>query len=122
MGHTQQTLARLPEAMAECYFHFQRLPHCKISSLSLMARANRLRGARPEYRINAEELERIQRPTMLYWGTNDPFGSVETGRRIAKILPSSRFHIAQGAGHLPWLDDPAGCARLTLDFLTGVTR
>jgi len=118
LGHSPETIARLPKAMADCYYHFQKLPHYQISILSLMERVNRLSGARPEVRLSADQLKRVQQPTMLLWGTNDPFGSIEIGRQISKILPSSNFHAIQGGGHLPWLDNPAECGRLTLDFLS----
>jgi pimeloyl-ACP methyl ester carboxylesterase len=55
---------------------------------------------------------------MFLWGTNDPFGSVDTGRYISEIMPSSEFHAIQGGGHLPWLDNPAECGRLTRNFLS----
>ena len=118
VGHSSETLARLPRAMADCYYHFQKLPHYRISSLSLMERVNRLRGARPEITLRAEELTHVQQPTMFLWGTNDPFGSIEIGRHISTILPASEFHAIQGAGHLPWLDNPTECGRLTRDFLS----
>jgi len=120
LGHSPETIARLPRAMADCYYYFQRLPHVQTATLSLMERTNQLWGARPEIRIKAEELKRVLQPTMFLWGTNDPFGRIETGRRIASILPNSAFHTIQGAGHLPWLDDPAECGRLTQDFLGGL--
>ncbi len=104
-------------AMAACRYHFQRLPHYRISTLSLMERTNRLRGPRPEHTLTAEQLKRVQQPTMFLWGTNDPFGSSETGRHIAQILPYSEFHAIQGAGHLPWLSNLAECGQLTRDFL-----
>ena len=117
VGHSAVTLARLPGAMADCYYHFQRLPHARISSLSLMERTNRLVGSRPEIRISAEQLQRIQQPTQFLWGTNDPFGSIETGREIAKCMPSAEFCAIQNGGHLPWLDDPAECGRRIRTFL-----
>jgi 2-hydroxy-6-oxonona-2,4-dienedioate hydrolase len=118
LGHSADTLSRLPEAMAECYLRFQNLPHYRISSLSLMRRVSRLSGPRPGIRITAEQLGTVRQPTMFLWGTNDPFGSADTGRRVASNLPSARFHAIPGGGHLPWLDDPAGCGRLILDFLS----
>lgn len=117
MGHSPETCARLPESMADCYYHFQRLPHAKVSSLSLMERVNRLRGSRPEVRLTERQLKHVRQPTMFLWGTNDPFGSVEVGRHISEILPSAQFHAIQGGGHLPWLDDPAECGRLARDFI-----
>jgi 2-hydroxy-6-oxonona-2,4-dienedioate hydrolase len=118
MGHSPETVAALPEAMAECYFRFQRLPHYKISSLTLMARVNQLGGSRPEIEIGPEELKSVGQPTMFLWGTNDPWGSVEAGRRIAGMMPDAEFHAVSGGGHLPWLDDPVECGRLIRDFLS----
>lgn len=117
--HSSETSTSVSAAMAACRYHFQRLPHYRISTLSLMERTNRLRGPRPEITLSAEQLKRVQQPTMFLWGTNDPFGSIETGRHIAQILPYSEFHAIQGAGHLPWLSNLAECGRLTRDFLSG---
>jgi pimeloyl-ACP methyl ester carboxylesterase len=111
MGHSPHTVAGLPKAMADCYYHFQKLPHYRISALSLMEC-----GAP---RITAGQLKSIKQRVMLYWGTNDPFGSVETGRQISATLPSCAFHAVEGAGHLPWLDNPAACGKMVLDFLPG---
>jgi 2-hydroxy-6-oxonona-2,4-dienedioate hydrolase len=118
MGHSPQVLARLPQAMADCYYYFQKLPNYQVSSLSLMERGN-LFGAKTEDRINAEQLKKVQQPTMFLWGTNDPFGSVEIGRKISKIMPVSEFNAIPGGGHLPWLDNPAECGQLTRNFLSG---
>jgi 2-hydroxy-6-oxonona-2,4-dienedioate hydrolase len=117
--HSSETSTSVSAAMAACRSHFQRLPHYRLSTLSLMERTNRLRGSRPEITLSAEQLKRVQQPTMFLWGTNDPFGSSETGRHIAQILPCSEFHAIQGAGHLPWLSNLAECGRLTRDFLSG---
>jgi pimeloyl-ACP methyl ester carboxylesterase len=118
VGHSSETLARLSPAMAECTYYFQKLPHVQIASLSLMRRVTRLWGSRPEIRLTAQQLKRVHQPAMFLWGTRDPFGRVETGREIAKLLPVSEFHAIRGAGHLPWLDNPAECGRLTRVFLS----
>lgn len=117
MGHSPETCAQLPEAMADCYYHFQKLPHAKISSLSLMEKVNCLCGSRPEIRLTEEQLKCVQQPTMFLWGTNDPFGNIEVGRRIAEIFPHAQFHAIKDGGHLPWLDDPVECGQLTRDFI-----
>jgi 2-hydroxy-6-oxonona-2,4-dienedioate hydrolase len=109
MGHTAETLAVLPGAMADCYYYFRRLPHYRISALSLMER-----GAP---RITPEQLNEIHQPVLMLWGTKDTFGSVGAGRRIANELSASTFVPIEDAGHLPWLDNPAECGRLIRDFL-----
>jgi 2-hydroxy-6-oxonona-2,4-dienedioate hydrolase len=115
MGHSPEILAALPEAMSECYYHFPGLPNYKISILSLMERGN-IFGAGKDL-INAEDLKLVGQPTMFLWGSKDPFGSIEMGRKIASIVPSSEFHAIEG-GHLPWLDKPVECGRLIQDFLS----
>jgi pimeloyl-ACP methyl ester carboxylesterase len=117
MGHSEERLKKLPANLAECYFYFQRLPYYSISSLSLMEKTNRLSGSRPEVRIGEDELKTIRKRALLIWGTNDPFGNIETGREIARLLPSGELYEMPGGGHLPWLDDPKKCAELTLDLL-----
>jgi len=118
VGHSAENLARLPKELAECYSAFEKLPHYRISTLSMMQKINHLYGADPRVHINGGQLQNIQCPAMFLWGTNDPFGSIETGREIASLMPESEFHAIEGGGHLPWLDDPAGCGRLVMDFLS----
>lgn len=115
MGHSPEVLAALPEAMYECYYYFPRLPHYRISILSLMERGN-VFGAGDD-RISAEDLKLVSQPSVFLWGTKDPFGSIEMGQKIAGIVPSSEFHAIEG-GHLPWLDEPTECGRLIRDFLS----
>ncbi|MBI9051530.1 MAG: alpha/beta hydrolase [Anaerolineaceae bacterium] len=120
MGHSKEGLAQLPDAMSECYFHFQKLPHYKISSLSLMRHINRLTGSNPQITLTAQQLQQVQQPTQFLWGTNDPFASIVTGRQIASLLPNAQFHAIEAGGHLPWLDKPAVCGNLISEFLNSL--
>ncbi len=116
MGHSKETCSKQPKALAECYRCFQALPHYRVASLSLMERANRLRGAKPGVKIEASQLNQIGQPTLLLWGENDPFGSVETGRMISKEIPHAELHVIASGGHLPWLDGPQECGRAINEF------
>ena len=116
-GHSAESIARQPAALAEAYYRFPNLPHYLTSTLSLMTSVNGLVGSKPRYRITAEQLVTITQPVLYLWGTHDPFGSVETGRKIASLVPGSEFHTLAGGGHLPWLDDPEYAGRLVTDFL-----
>lgn len=116
-GHSPQSIAGQPEALAACYLAFGRLPHDEVSTISLMRVMNRLRGSVPQYRLTEPDLRRIAQPVLLVWGNSDPFGSVGTAHRIASILPDARLHTIEGAGHLPWLDEPSRCAELISGFL-----
>jgi len=116
-GHSAESIARMPPELAEAYYRFPNLPHYLTATLSLMSSTNRLRGSKPRYRITAEQLVTITQPVFYLWGTHDPFGSIETGREIASLVPNSEFHALEGGGHLPWLDDPERAGVLVTDFL-----
>ncbi len=117
MGHSEETLKKLPEAMGECYYNFQQLPNYKISSLSMMESINRPWGSNPRIQIRENELRSIRQTVLYLWGTNDPFGSTAVGRRIAEYVNNAVFHEVQNAGHLPWLDKAQECGEQTLAFL-----
>lgn len=117
LGHSAESIARQPAVLAECYYRFPQLPHYLTSTLSLMTSVNRLRGSKPRYRITAQQLVTIAQPVLHLWGTHDPFGSVETGRKIASLVPHSEFHTLAGGGHLPWLDNPEFAGHLVSNFL-----
>jgi 2-hydroxy-6-oxonona-2,4-dienedioate hydrolase len=75
-----------------------------------------LRGVRPDLRLGPKLLSRIRPPTLLVWGDDDPFGSVDVGRRASELMPRARLEVVSG-GHLPWLDQPGRCASLATEFL-----
>jgi pimeloyl-ACP methyl ester carboxylesterase len=67
-------------------------------------------------RITADQLRNILQPTLFIWGKDDPFGSVDAGRRAAALMPDARLEVV-GIGHLPWWDDADACARLVREFV-----
>ena len=78
---------------------------------------NRLRGSNPRIRITEAELATVRAPAAFVWGGHDPFGDVQTGKRIAALVQHGRFQELPGGGHLPWLDDPETAGRLVMGLL-----
>jgi pimeloyl-ACP methyl ester carboxylesterase len=113
MGHNPNKLNDLPEEMRYCYYYFQRLPHYKISSLSLMQVTNGL--FRTKSFIDASELKLLKQPLLMIWGDNDPFGKIKTAYKIQEIT-HAELHIEHG-GHLIWLDNPSLCGNIIMNFL-----
>lgn len=72
---------------------------------------------RPGVTFSAEELAAIEQPTLLVQGTADPVGSPALWRRVIGAMPAGAVNLMDGAGHMPWLDDPAGVARQIRGFL-----
>jgi pimeloyl-ACP methyl ester carboxylesterase len=73
---------------------------------------------RPELTFADSELAEIQQPTLMLYGTADSVGSPAIWRRVIDSLPNGQLTILDGAGHMVWLDDPAGVARRTESFLS----
>lgn len=116
LGHPDETAANVSEAAVESWCRMETLPDAKRSWVSLLRQALRLRGAVPDAAFTPADLRSVQAPVRLIWGREDPFGSVEQGRRGADYFPEATFHEV-GVGHLPWLDEPEACGELIRSFL-----
>lgn len=75
------------------------------------------RGFRRGGLFDPADFRRIDRPTLWLWGTEDPYAPVAEGRAWAGAMPDATFELLERAGHMPWLDDPAGHARRIERFL-----
>jgi pimeloyl-ACP methyl ester carboxylesterase len=74
------------------------------------------RRPRADSIMSGGELGRITAPVMFCWGTGDPFLAPALARPAIAKIPGAVLHEVPG-GHGPWLEDPAGCARLTTNHL-----
>ena len=63
------------------------------------------------------ELGQITAPTMFCLATGDPFLSPAQARPAIARIPGAVLQEVPG-GHGPWLEDPAGCAKLVTSHLT----
>jgi pimeloyl-ACP methyl ester carboxylesterase len=59
-------------------------------------------------------------PTLLIWGELDTVTPLEQGRRIAKLLPSSKLEVLRSVGHIPQIEDPAAFNDVLLAFLATI--
>jgi pimeloyl-ACP methyl ester carboxylesterase len=100
------------EAMVES----ERMPGAADTFLSLLNACLRLRGARPEVALTAEQLSGLRHPVQLLWADDDPFGDVEVGGRVADLIPDAELHVVPG-GHAPWVNAPTQLGRLATTFL-----
>ena len=76
------------------------------------------RGLRAGLPLDESELAAVQQPTLLVYGTADPVGTVELWSGVVDLLPRGELQLVDGAGHMPWLDDPRGVARQVRRFLS----
>jgi pimeloyl-ACP methyl ester carboxylesterase len=110
----------LPPEIAELILATERLDHFEDAFLAMLSRLVRLRGNRPELALTADQLARIEAPTLLVFAADDPMGAAAVGARVADAMVSARLHIVPG-GHAPWLHHAQQVARLVSAFLSRVS-
>jgi len=67
-------------------------------------------------RVGVEDLQRIEVPTLVYWGTRNPTPPNQ-GRRLAECIPGSQWHCAE-AGHWAQYEKPEEHNRVVHQFIT----
>lgn len=58
------------------------------------------------------ELERVTTPALVVTGERDPWVAPAFAEAYAQRLPHAKLHRVAGAGHWPWLDQPAVLERI----------
>ena len=106
----------LSPELADLLLATERLPGFRPMFLSTLHALIRLRGSRPAMRLTADQLARIARPTLVFWGRDDPFGSGEVGERVAEAMPDAELHVV-GGGHAPWLTQAGRIGPVAARFL-----
>ena len=62
------------------------------------------------------DLGRVSCPALILWGDGDIYFPTKFADAFAEALPDAEVEIVSGAGHWPWIDDPAVVDRV-LAFL-----
>jgi len=63
------------------------------------------------------KLARIQAPTLIVWGENDPVTPLKMGEALAEAIPHAQFKVLSGVAHNAMWERPADFNGLVLDFL-----
>lgn len=111
-----EPLDQLPE-LRDVFLAYERLPTASAELFDLHRSAIRVRGARPEVALTADQLRDVAQPVQFVWGEHDPFGSPDVGRRAAQLVSDAEFHRVD-TGHAPWFTRPVEVGELVGAFLT----
>ncbi|GGD97562.1 alpha/beta hydrolase [Tsuneonella deserti] len=79
--------------------------------------ATAARFATAQEAFSPAALDRLKVPTLIIWGQEDGLIPVASGRWLAQHIPSSRFEVLPGIGHIPMEEAPDASARLLIDWL-----
>lgn len=111
-----EDLSDLPE-IRDLFVAAGRLPEAGTQMHQLLRAAIRIRGARPETALGADELRRLRQPLQVIWGVNDTFGDPAIGRQMVDIVHVGEFHSVAG-GHAPWFSHADEVGPLLANFLS----
>lgn len=111
----------LPPEIADLVLSTEQQPSFETTFLATLHKLVRLRGARPEMALTADQLALVEQPSLLILGADDPMGAAPVGARIVDALPDAELHIVDG-GHAPWLHHADQIGPLVSTFLhrTGI--
>lgn len=105
------------EDLVEARFGVYRLPGMVTAMERIMCLQDM--DVRRRNMLTEEELRSISAETLVLWTTHDPTASVEVGRRLADLVPNSRFVVMENCGHWPQYEDPDTFNRIHIEFLKG---
>jgi pimeloyl-ACP methyl ester carboxylesterase len=111
-------VARLPQPFFEVVHQIMRRPGWKRAMRTHLALAFKAGRLRPENPLTDDELRRIEAPVLFILGTSDVYGPTSIGERAVSVMPHARLVAFAGAGHAPFMDDPARCASLIEELLS----
>jgi 2-hydroxy-6-oxonona-2,4-dienedioate hydrolase len=67
--------------------------------------------------LTADELARIEAPTLVVWTHDDPTATLSDGRKYADAIRDSRFVVFEHSAHMPQLEEPERFNALHLSFM-----
>lgn len=112
----RQAVDAMSEAELDCVRLAQEIPGAMAAFQSLLGSVFLAGIARPGVAVSAAELRRVETPTLLVWGSDDPFGSIAAVEQSVSTMPDARLEVVDG-GHQPWSSQPERCAELVSSFL-----
>lgn len=99
------------EGFIRWYTHLLRYTKTREHDLTLFGQI------RPRDALSREELNQLQIPMSFLWGAADSFGGVSVARSLTDLIPQAVLEVVDGAGHLPWIDDPERAAQHVRRFM-----
>jgi pimeloyl-ACP methyl ester carboxylesterase len=105
---------RIPQPWLSEQYELALLPHFLPATLAFLRTQLDVSGQR---RVLLDELPRLQMPTLVVWGNEDPVFPLEQASRAADRLRSASVTVIPECGHLPQVEQPRRFAEAVEDFL-----
>jgi pimeloyl-ACP methyl ester carboxylesterase len=111
MGLGRAAVTAMPSHLLDVLRSTARRPANARTVGALMHAINGVRRPRPESVMDADELGRVTIPASFVWGAEDAYLAPDDARPWIEKMPAATLHEVP-AGHAPYLEDPAGTARV----------
>ena len=112
---------RMPQVYVDWKVEMTNNTSWRINERRMVRAVTGWRGWRPDLTFGNTDLDSIPVPLLMIYGAADPIGTVQTWQAFVASVPSGQLHVIDGAGHLPWFDDPDQVAGLLRDHLRSTT-
>jgi pimeloyl-ACP methyl ester carboxylesterase len=117
VGQTRAVEAGLMNAFIDWYLaltrHTDTLRHERDMVQAIVHRGS----WQPDLVFEEAELAGIDHPVLMVLGTEEPVASLDFWRQFIGLVPNGELHVVDGAGHLPWYDDPTEVGDRIRSFL-----
>ena len=106
------------EELVEELHRSRRMPGAREAVVRVIRNTVNLRGVRKEY-VLADQLKRLEVPTMVVWGAQDQVFPVSHAYRATERASNARLHVFEQCGHWAHMERAPAFNSLVLGFLSG---
>ncbi|MDE1870030.1 MAG: alpha/beta fold hydrolase [Candidatus Micrarchaeota archaeon] len=71
-------------------------------------------------RLTKDTLSKIEKPTLIVWGSEDSTVNVEYANSFKNDIKNSKLEIIEGAGHAPHYTNAEQFAKIVIDFIRSI--
>ena len=119
LGHgSSLEQGKIPELLIDLYAATSRYTRAMHNERELVRSTLTGQGFADGFMLTDEEIQAIDSPTLMIYGTNDPIGSTQIWQQFVNLMPHATLEIIDNAGHLNWYDSPAEVSQQLIDHFT----
>ena len=102
---------QVDDVIVQGFIERMQLPNAKLAFMSTVL------GLKNS-EIITPKLHMITCPTLLIWGSKDPVIPIQHAEYFTSYIVDCRFHIMDGCGHTPYVQEPETFSSIVLKFLS----
>lgn len=103
---------RMPEIYVDWKIAMTNNTDWRVNERAMVRALTSRVGWKPGLTFDADDLSSVAVPVLMVYGSGDPIATVDTWRDFVAQIPNGRLDVMDGAGHLPWFDDPGHVAEV----------